>query len=328
MLRADADPEICVFDPAMRIMHWLTVLLMMVIFALAFSIDFAGSRAEALALIQLHRSFGLSVWALTVARLAWRQFSQFPNWPADMPRAMRSAAHWSEYTLYALLLAQPILGLLHTNADGDQVNLFFIVKLPALIGRNYPLSRQLHEAHVIVGLVLLGLIALHAAAALYHHFWRRDDTLAKMLPPLRRSRDARDGARVSVDRHFWDRTGTAFARVNREWEKAISPAVWIGAPEDVEESRMFDPDAKMTVFKIDHSRRVGAHFAWRLSPALRDIVGAWLVCLAIAAACFAFLAAAAPAHDARSAALIDGDRAARLAAVEPNRPRANRPGRC
>jgi cytochrome b561 len=180
MLRTDGDPEARVFDPAMRILHWLTVFLVATIFILAFSIDFASSKAEAVALIQLHRSLGITVWAVTLGRLFWRQFSRFPNWPADMQGTMRLAAQWSEYALYGFLLTQPILGLLHTNADGDRVRLFFSVQLPALIDRNDLLSKQLHQAHETVGLLFLGLIALHASAALYHHFWRRDNTLRAM----------------------------------------------------------------------------------------------------------------------------------------------------
>ena len=102
--------------------------------------------------------FGVAVWVVTLGRLVWRQFSRFPNWPADMPQAMRFAAQWGEYGLYALLLTQPILGLLHTNAHGDRVNLFFLGQLPALIGRDRPLAKQLLEVHWAVGLLLLGLI--------------------------------------------------------------------------------------------------------------------------------------------------------------------------
>jgi superoxide oxidase len=188
MLRSDGDPELRVFDPAIRILHWLTLLLVITIFVLAFSLEFASSRGEAVALIQLHRSFGVTVWVVTLGRLVWRQFARFPNWPADMPQAMRFAAQWSEYALYALMLTQPILGLLWTNAYGDRVDLFFIGKLPAVIGQNRPLAKQLGEAHVTVGFLFLGLIALHASAALYHHFWRRDGTLEAMLPAGMRCR--------------------------------------------------------------------------------------------------------------------------------------------
>jgi cytochrome b561 len=189
MLRTDGDPELRVFDPVIRFLHWLTLFLVAAIFVLAFSIIyFASSREEAVALIQLHRSFGVTVWVVTLGRLVWRQFSRFPNWPADMPQTMRLAAQWSEHALYAFLLTQPILGLLQTNAYGDRVNLFFLGQLPALIGQDRPLAKQLLAVHVTVGLLLLGLIALHASAALYHHFWRRDDTLDAMLPQGMRRR--------------------------------------------------------------------------------------------------------------------------------------------
>jgi cytochrome b561 len=98
-----------------------------------------------------------------------------------MPHAMRFAAHWGEYVLYALLLTQPILWLLQTNAHGDRVNLFLLGQLPALVGQDPPLTKQLLQVHETVGLLLLGPTALHASAALYHHLSCRDDTLTAML---------------------------------------------------------------------------------------------------------------------------------------------------
>src|SRR4029077_5730038 len=150
MLRTDGDPELSVFDPVIRFVHWLTLFLVAAIFVLAFSIIyFASSREEAVALIQLHRSFGVTVWVVTLGRLVWRQFSRFPNWPADMPQTMRLAAQWSEHALYAFLLTQPILGLLLTNMHGDRVNLFFLGQLPVLVGRT-AFAKQLFEAHKTV----------------------------------------------------------------------------------------------------------------------------------------------------------------------------------
>jgi cytochrome b561 len=171
-----------VFDQATRVIHWVSAGLMLLIFVLAFSIDLATSRASHTVFLQLHRSVGLTVWVLTMTRLAWRQFAKYPDWRGDMSKRMRTAAMASEYGLYALLLAQPILGLLQTNAHGDHVNLFFIGQLPALIEMNRPLAQQLLTVHKAVGFSLLGLIALHVSAALFHHLWRRDDTLTAMLP--------------------------------------------------------------------------------------------------------------------------------------------------
>src|SRR6202043_2524905 len=181
-MRTNSNSTLRVFDRATRLLHWLTAGLMLLVFGLAFSIDLATSRSSHTAFLQLHRSGGLTVWVLTMTRLVWRHFAKYPDWPSDMSQTMRVAAMASEYALYALLLAQPILGILQTNAHGDHVNLFFIGQLPAWIDKNRALAQQLLTLHKVVGFSLLGLIALHVSAALFHHFWRRDDTLTAMLP--------------------------------------------------------------------------------------------------------------------------------------------------
>jgi hypothetical protein len=102
MLRTDGDAEQRVFDPTTRLLHWLTFGLITLVFVFAFSIALTTSRASHTALLQLHRSFGVTVWAIILVRLVWRQFARFPNWPTDMPQSMRLAAKGSEYALYAL----------------------------------------------------------------------------------------------------------------------------------------------------------------------------------------------------------------------------------
>jgi cytochrome b561 len=181
-VRAVGNSKRGIFDRATRLMHWLTAGLLLSAFVLAFSIDLASSRAAHTVFLQLHRSVGLTVWLLTLFRLAWRSFAKYPDWPSDMSQTMRLAAITSEYALYVILLAQPILGVLQTNAHGEYVNLYFIGEVPALIEKNRPLAQQLLAAHKAVGFSMLGLIALHVSAAFFHHFWRRDDTLTAMLP--------------------------------------------------------------------------------------------------------------------------------------------------
>src|ERR1700679_1130871 len=181
-MRAVGSSNRGVFDQATRLMHWLTAGLMLCVFVLAFSVDLATSHASHTAFLQLHRSVGLTVWVVTLFRLAWRHSAKYPDWPSDMSQTMRVVAMASEYALYALLLVQPILGILQTNAHGDRVNLFFIRQLSALIEKNRPLAQLLSTVHRAVGFSLLSLIALHVSAALFHHFWRRDDTLTAMLP--------------------------------------------------------------------------------------------------------------------------------------------------
>lgn len=181
MSRPQIDLVPLEFDPVIKFLHWLSVLLIVAVFVLAFSIDLVPT-AEKQLFLQLHRSVGLAIWAITIGRLIWRQFTRFPNWPASMSLAVRTATTISEYALYLMLLVQPILGILHTGAHGDKVNLFFLGNLPPVLKPDRPFAKQLHDVHAMVGYLLLGLIGLHAVSGLYHHFWRRNHTLTAMLP--------------------------------------------------------------------------------------------------------------------------------------------------
>jgi cytochrome b561 len=95
---------------------------------------------------------------------------------------MQWAAKAMQYALYWLLLLQPVLGLLHSSAHGGPVKVFFLFRLPPLIERDHDLAEKIRAIHAIVANLLLLLIIIHALAALFHHFIRRDETLTRMLP--------------------------------------------------------------------------------------------------------------------------------------------------
>lgn len=127
-----------------------------------------------------HYTLGLSVFFLVWLRLLVRFAGAdpaiepaLPAWQAVLARAM----HW---TLYALMIGMPVLGWLTLSAKGTPAP-FFGAELPALIGKSEEVAKlfkQIHETFATVGYFLVGL---HAAAALYHHYVRRDNTLRLML---------------------------------------------------------------------------------------------------------------------------------------------------
>ena len=83
--------------------------------------------------------------------------------------------------LYALMIGMPLSGWLLLSASGKAIP-FFGLELPALIGANKDLAKQLKELHEFVGTAGYYLIGLHALAAFYHHYFQRDNTLTRMLP--------------------------------------------------------------------------------------------------------------------------------------------------
>jgi cytochrome b561 len=170
-----------IYDPVIRTVHWLTLGLIVGVYAAAWVAHSGLAGDWYQPVMQLHRSLGLTVQALTVLRLAWRSRTRVPKLPDDLATIQKLAARATEGMLYLLLLMQPLLGLLMTNARGQQVDFYFIGRLPAIIAADRPLARQLHDLHALAANGLLILIGLHAAAALSHHFIRRDGVLGTML---------------------------------------------------------------------------------------------------------------------------------------------------
>jgi cytochrome b561 len=90
-----------------------------------------------------------------------------------------AAAH--EYCLYVLLIFQPLTGLADAFFLGQPFPLF-LWQVPAILPRDKWLADLLAGAHYIGAYGLLGLIALHALAALFHRFVLRDSVLQRMFP--------------------------------------------------------------------------------------------------------------------------------------------------
>jgi cytochrome b561 len=170
------------FDGVSIGLHWATVVLLAALFASAWSIGLARDGAAATRLLNVHRSVGVSLWFLAVARLGWRlRFAVRPPLPASLPALQHLAASLTEGALYILLLAQPMTGLAQTLTRGRPFQLFF-VEAPAVMARDRPLTGLFYRIHELTAWALAGLIAVHAGAALFHRFVLKDRVLQSMWP--------------------------------------------------------------------------------------------------------------------------------------------------
>jgi cytochrome b561 len=169
------------FDPASMALHWLTLVLIVGVFASAWLMGaVAGDQARSI--LAIHRSLGVTTLAVTLCRLVWRAgFSRSPPLPAGTPFLQRAAARAVEFSLYGLLLAQPVTGLADTLFRGRPFQLF-LWQAPALIVRHKALAHAFHKIHVLSAFALIGLIAAHTLAALAHRYILKDHVLQSMLP--------------------------------------------------------------------------------------------------------------------------------------------------
>lgn len=160
-------------------LHWLVVAGIIASYFLAE----AAEDQERGDLMGLHRSIGITILALAILRVLWRLVDRAPHWPDTMARWERAAARAVHALFYALLFALPLTGWMISTTEGDAVTFFGWFELPPLrVAADEDALEDLHES---LFNALVALAALHAAAALKHHFWDRDRVLRGMMPGRR-----------------------------------------------------------------------------------------------------------------------------------------------
>ncbi|HTO39599.1 MAG TPA: cytochrome b [Rhizomicrobium sp.] len=142
-------------------------------------------------IVMIHKSTGLTILTLSVARVLWRLVNPWQPLPVDLSPALRALARTTHLLFYFLIIAIPFSGWAMTSASlrGAPIiwyGLFEWPKLGFITALSDDDKRQvMHNAsqmHEILAFFAIGLIVLHVGAALYHHLIRRDSVLRRMLP--------------------------------------------------------------------------------------------------------------------------------------------------
>ncbi|MEO0974433.1 MAG: cytochrome b [Pseudomonadota bacterium] len=176
-----AEPQ-TKFHSLSRLFHWSVAGLILFQIPLAYqmiAMDIGPDKFQAYA---LHKSLGMSVFMLSALRLAWRQLNPPPPLPSNLSPRERWLAHAAHIALYVVTLAMPLAGWCYSSASAFQVSYFGLFTLPDLVPADEGLAEVFEWVHRLLAYALGGLLLLHVAAALQHHFMRRDNVLAAMLP--------------------------------------------------------------------------------------------------------------------------------------------------
>ena len=163
-------------------LHWLTAALLALVWGIAMVIDDFSRGPPRVAARSVHIVLGATLVAVAVARILWRLRSG-RRLPPSSAGIVGTLATWTHLLLYAGLVAVLLLGLSNAWIRGD--SLFGLVKIRAPQGALHALKPTVETAHRYAAHGLMVVAALHAVAALYHHFVIRDGVLGRMGAKLR-----------------------------------------------------------------------------------------------------------------------------------------------
>ena len=170
-------------------LHWLIALLVVGNLVIGLYHDSFGRPAEAW-LMFFHKGIGISVLVLTLARLAWRVTHRPPPFAPVLRRwevGLATVIHWA---FYAALIAIPLTGwMVSSSVRKPDVTFFGLFELPPLpVSSSRDAHEQFEGIHEILGKAMIGLLLLHVAGALKHHFEGHWHLIGRMAPWFYRGR--------------------------------------------------------------------------------------------------------------------------------------------
>lgn len=166
-----------------KTLHWLIALGVLMMLVMGIVMGDIPSGPDRFWVYSLHKSIGITILALMIARLGWKLANRdLPRPLPTHPRHEQIAAAIVHWGFYILLIAMPLSGWLMTAAANSTVNWFGLFPIPNPIGPDRDVREFMGEAHDIIALCIWGFLGLHVAGALKHVIIDRDGTLRRMLP--------------------------------------------------------------------------------------------------------------------------------------------------
>ncbi|BCL72761.1 cytochrome b561 [Vibrio nigripulchritudo ATCC 27043] len=163
-----------------RIIHWVSALSVIGLFGVGlWMVDLTYYSEWYKTAPYWHKSVGLILAVVTLFRLVWKHVSAQPSIEGKAFEVL--AAKLAHIAMYLLLFTLFASGYLISTADGRGIEVFDWFVVPSM-GELFANQPDIAGAiHYYAAFALIGLVVIHAAAALKHHFIDKDDTLRKMI---------------------------------------------------------------------------------------------------------------------------------------------------
>lgn len=164
------------------LLHWVIAVCILAMIPAGLIMARIGPGTLQDGLYTMHRSFGMLVLALMLIRLVYRLVHGAPAPEPTLTAGQRAGSHIVHLALYALVIAQALIGWAATSAYGAAISFFGLFTVPAILAKDEAVAGPLFFVHDWLGYSIAGLLVLHIGAALYHFLVRGDGVMQRMTP--------------------------------------------------------------------------------------------------------------------------------------------------
>lgn len=173
VMQADAGQ----YSRVARWLHWGLALLIFGNLAGGFLHD-----VDPRTIVPIHKATGITILFLTLLRFGWRLTHRPPPYPATMANWERWASTIAHNALYALMILVPLSGWVMASGSEWPISFFGLFDIPKFpVEQSEAFVEMMEERHEMLAFAMIGLLVIHIAAALRHHFVQKDGVLARML---------------------------------------------------------------------------------------------------------------------------------------------------
>ncbi len=169
------------FGPIAKSFHWIIFLLFLFQFGIAIVMyGVATDKYYPKELFVTHKSVGMFLLFLAVARLLWRKLNPLPPWPDSVTEFEKKAFHFLEIGLYTVMIVMPLSGYIFSLAGGHGFKFFGLFAVPDLIGKNEVLSLVGKYLHRITAFIVVAFVAAHVSLILRQHCDSKNKYIERM----------------------------------------------------------------------------------------------------------------------------------------------------
>jgi cytochrome b561 len=171
------------YDRIQRAFHWSMAAIIFTAIALGiWALYLDRNSPIKSSLLFVHKSLGLTVLILVIARVAYRLIVGPPPYKQPLRKFNQVGSMVAHWLLYGLMIFMPVTGYVFTGAGGHPLPFYGLFEWPSVVPKDKALSQLAGAFHYWGAWILCSVLAVHLSAVAWHHWAKRDEVLGRMLP--------------------------------------------------------------------------------------------------------------------------------------------------